>query len=60
MLSKNSKGEFRQLKFIIVVIKAFCSSAPCLLDWVKISEMLLGKVPDGFEFEPKHKANSYK
>ncbi|KAL7449132.1 hypothetical protein ACHAWC_001224, partial [Mediolabrus comicus] len=29
-------------------------------DWIKISEMLLGKVPDGFEFEPKHKANSYK
>lgn len=29
-------------------------------DWIKISEMLLGKVPEGFEFEPKHKANSYK
>jgi tRNA-dihydrouridine synthase 3 len=29
-------------------------------DWVKISELLLGKVPDGFEFEAKHKANSYK
>lgn len=28
-------------------------------DWIKISEMLLGKVPDGFHFEPKHKANSY-
>lgn len=28
-------------------------------DWIKISEILLGKVPDGFEFEPKHKANSY-
>jgi len=28
-------------------------------DWIKISEMLLGKVPDGFRFEPKHKAKSY-
>lgn len=28
-------------------------------DWVKISEMLLGKVPDNYNFVPKHKANSY-
>ncbi|XP_021628564.1 tRNA-dihydrouridine(47) synthase [NAD(P)(+)]-like isoform X2 [Manihot esculenta] len=28
-------------------------------DWIRISEILLGKVPDGFTFAPKHKSNAY-
>jgi tRNA-dihydrouridine synthase 3 len=27
-------------------------------DWVKISEMFLGKTPEGWNFTPKHKSNS--
>ena len=34
-------------------------SSPSAADWIKISEMLLGPVPDEFQFEPKHKSNSY-
>jgi len=34
-------------------------SSPLAKDWIEISEMLLGKVPDGFSFTPKHKSASY-
>jgi tRNA-dihydrouridine synthase 3 len=28
-------------------------------DWIKLSEMLLGKVADNFEFQPKYNASGY-
>lgn len=34
-------------------------SSDSAADWVKISEMLLGPVPIGFTFVPKHQSNAY-
>lgn len=40
-------------------LETLMASGNCA-DWVEISKMLLGPVPDGFQFLPKHKANSWK
>ncbi|KAL7080045.1 hypothetical protein ACQ4LE_000575 [Meloidogyne hapla] len=34
-------------------------ASPACSDWIKISEMFLGKTPEGFVFVPKHNANAY-
>nr|ODN85753.1 tRNA-dihydrouridine(47) synthase [NAD(P)(+)] [Cryptococcus depauperatus CBS 7841] len=34
-------------------------ASPRSSDWVKISEIFLGKVDEGFNFVPKHKSNAY-
>lgn len=39
-------------------LETLLSSQSCS-DWLKISEMFLGKVPENFVFFPKHKANAY-
>lgn len=35
-------------------------SSPVCEDWIQISSMFLGKPPDDFRFEPKHRAHAYR
>ena len=34
-------------------------SSSDVADWIRITEMFLGKAPDGMHFKPKHRANAY-
>ncbi|XP_057341725.1 tRNA-dihydrouridine(47) synthase [NAD(P)(+)]-like [Microplitis mediator] len=40
-------------------LETMMASSNCA-DWIKLTEMFLGKIPEGFHFLPKHKASSWK
>lgn len=46
------------LNNLITFIETLLTS-PRSQDWVHISEMFLGPVPEGWTFTPKHKSNAY-
>lgn len=46
--------------FACVELRTHIAAPADVKDWVRISEMFLGKVPDDFSFVPKHKSATYK
>jgi hypothetical protein len=50
--------DFDFVPFIFSSAKSYFQY-PHLADWIKISELFLGRAPPGFVFEPKHRSNAY-